>query len=620
MIKKFNELFCLETKSDIIIFLSKTLTQYEDMKIRIKNFFEKYPYNSTLSNEEIDNTLKLFDDNAESELFNLKNIDTSIKIFVQILEDLIKFNKRIYVGLEHNYIDTIYRDSYYNHFSEKHLETLRYCKRVVFFNGNNIDIELLIKSSYTNEKKLEELEKNCIGSSVIKPLKTGAIGRTLINPKYLFPKEEKLYLRTSKYTINYIGLPLKIQAFPFSMQDHITTTCAETTIIEILDYYSNQYNNYRFATPTMIREITERESFKRVVPTIGLSYEMISKILCEFGFSSNFYGQNLDDKKDEKKKILSYYIESGMPVAIGIDKLSYESSAHSIICIGHGKTNIDTMMKNVKNINASDEENNISDEENPPIYCANTIYSYNEYIVMDDLKKPYSTYTYESESDEFESKGQLPFFYNKNENENNENENNDNPDKKDAKYRLKYLAIPLHKRMYMDAKMAELVITSILKNSGDCSLSPYYYYELKKTQKIGTENNPVIIRLFLASSRHYKQFRLKHSPNSILTELYKNIPLPHFIWVCELYDKDGYKYLNAFGEIIIDATFTDKNLLDSVLMINYPNYHMALDNYHNSIIQLKNTHQDSNNQMIFLNYKDFSIKAYQNNLSLCNCL
>lgn len=41
---------------------------------------------------------------------------------------------------------------------------------------------------------------------------------------------------------------------------------------------------------------------------------------------------------------------------------------------------------------------------------------------------------------------------------------------------------------------------------------------------------------------------------TFLKQLYMLIPMPRFVWVCELYRIDDYDDLLAFGEVVIDAT------------------------------------------------------------------
>jgi len=42
--------------------------------------------------------------------------------------------------------------------------------------------------------------------------------------------------------------------------------------------------------------------------------------------------------------------------------------------------------------------------------------------------------------------------------------------------------------------------------------------------------------------------------NTLVEEAYRNLPLPHFVWVCEISKTDAYSRHEVYGEILWDAT------------------------------------------------------------------
>lgn len=454
---------------------------------------------------------------------------SDITIFIKLINSFFEKQSSITFGIETYYIDREYRDSYYSHYSEWHLETSRYCWRLVLFSGNVCN---LLDEISLNKNAVQKLQKRIMGTIVIRPIKNASIGRTLIDPYYLL---SEVCVRRSKYRIYYSGIKFTIRAFPFSMQDRVTTSCAEVTLLNILDYYSNQYTDYQFLLPSQINNIIKKSHYDRVLPTSGLSYQNISRVLYKTGFSPKLYFVGMNVDSDKIRRLLSYYVESGMPVAIGID--NGNSYGHSIICIGHGKC--DTSFAKIK---ANQETIELP---NKKIVLANSIYSYNNFIVQDDARLPYHSII-NKENDYFKYPEDI------------------------GEFRLKCLVAPLYRRMYMDAQRAETTIMNILTSI----FSPVDDY------KIGlNEDRPLIYRLFLASSRHFKQFRMKFVKDDWLNKLYREIALPQFVWVCELYNPEGFSDNKAFGEIVLDATYSGRNLLESCLLINYPNKHLAKDQY-----------------------------------------
>ena len=472
--------------------------------------------------------------NAKMILDSVKSAWTDVRIFLDLLENLNDDIEELTIALEENYVDRDYRDSYYMHYSEEHSETSRFCVRLLFFKGDFFYSLDKIRISQRVFKKLD----NCfIGSMVIRPIPGCSIGRTLISPLFI-SSLKNVYIRWTEYKVYYRGHKFLINAFPFRMQDMVTTTCAETTLLNIFDYYSKQYVDYKYMLPSDIYQICKKQHNDRIIPTEGIPYDMISRVFYESGFAPKLYFLNNKKKTGDLNsvkpiKMLDYYLESGMPVAVGLD---YGAIGHSIVCIGHGKCT-----KDLSNIPVE----NTSSMHDDGVYYIDSANLHNNYIFQDDSKSPYIIFE-KSQTDD----------------------NSIIINHRDV--RINSIVAPLYRRMYMDAVAAKTVILKILAHP---RYTPYpKQSNSKKSINIGqATENPLIIRLFIASSRHFKESRLKSLKNNFLYELYQEIPLPNFIWVCELYSKESYVDEKPFGEIILDATSPAQgNPLDSCLMICYP--------------------------------------------------
>ena len=128
------------------------------------------------------------------------------------------------------------------------------------------------------------------------------------------------------------------------------------------------------------------------------------------------------------------------------------------------------------------------------------------------------------------------------------------------------LMVPLYKRMFLEAQDAYDISTSALA-SKDIGIQKFY-------PNIGSKEKPVIIRLFMCSSRNYKYQRMSNlsKKNEYLCKVYNKLRLPRFIWVCEIYDEKGYRGGKASGEIVIDATSSPDYGTKSILLFHYPYY------------------------------------------------
>ena len=454
----------------------------------------------------------------------------------KILWDTLKDCPMLTILIEEMYVDRIYRDSYYTYYSSKHFSYNRYCRRLFVFEG------LLSGSSDTgnilNDFSPEDLQKHFVGSFVLRPLHHGKIGRTLVNPYYVMGRYDikDVYVRTSKYEMTMFGKGLRVKAFPYSMQDTETTSCAEITILNMLDYYSNQYADYRFILPSEIISIAVNNGFERRLPTRGLDYEMISKVFMETGFHPVLYSAAMTESYDKFKRILHYYIESGIPTALGLVVSSL--SKHSIVCIGHGRIRKDKIGKRKYSIPGKTERTWLIDSSD----------FVDDYIVMDDNQRPYSVYSWEGDEYSAKLSDMTPEF----------------------------IMVPLYKRMFLEAIDAYDICTTILADEKlgirrAIEAMPENCEEKGEYNGLGTEEKPVLIRLFMTSARGLKRQRVSEFSkiNTLVQDTYVNTPFPRFVWVCELYRKERYSE-HCCGEIIIDATAAPNDRQDSAIIIQYP--------------------------------------------------
>ena len=422
------------------------------------------------------------------------------------------------VVFEREYVDKLYRDTYYAYFASKHTRFAKNCKRLAFFQGY-IDPE---KFYVFDENTEDILKKSFVGICILKPIKVGKIGRTLLDPTKL--KIGSSYVRTTRFEFIIMGHNLSIDAFPYSSQDSETMTCAETTVWSILEYFGTRYSEYRTVLPSQLISELERISQERILPSRGLDYYKVSELLKIFGFSPRLYARSAFEKKknqsEDFKKIFHYYVESGIPLAVGVSGKSDGADVkHSVVCIGHGG-----------NRKAIKEVASIAVGEYKYIDSADL---YDDYVIMDDNQQPYKV---------------EPF----------------NALTKYDNSRIVVFAVPLYKRAFLEANDASVLITEIFKHR-DIGFSKIVPNIDEKVD----DDNPLVLRIFLTSSRKYRSFRAKHEKERAAKYFYGTFQFPKFIWVAEISTYASYKQNKVYGEIVIDATSSRMSHIDSLIMIRY---------------------------------------------------
>lgn len=450
------------------------------------------------------------------------------------LQMILKALPKPYTIIQETYhIDKSFRDTYYMYFSNQHFHMDRHSRRLSFVRGI-VGFENFFS---TDQEKQKGIRKSFMGSCVINPLVSGAIGRTLIAPRWLLGQGcLPAYIRLAEFKIHVLGKEFSVRAFPFRMQDQETMRCTEVTLLNLLEFYSNSYNDYRSVVPKDIIESEQRHSHERVLPSRGITYPILTKVLSDFGFSPRLYNLSAVERfnlsgmtqDDELKRWLHYYIESGIPVALNLLPISSNAPGHSMACIGHGHIKAGLIKKAFRQKQILWNNREVC---HPIINSADF---FEDYVVVDDNQPVYQVRNYQ----------QLSIY----------------PD-----MRVVNIAAPLYKRMFLDAPDAASIIMTLLQEEK--------YGINEWTEGFLEKNEDVIIRLFMASSKSFKSFRKSTLDSFWAREIYSVVPMPRFVWICELYRKQGYfaDQLQAFGEVVIDATSVANRGQRSLIMMHYPN-------------------------------------------------
>lgn len=424
------------------------------------------------------------------------------------------------------YVDRVYRDAYYAYFSNKHFEMPRNCQRLAFFSGKLGYEDFLLGN---DENKHEELQKAFIGTTVVKPTpiehSNCTMGRTLLDPKKL--RLPQCYVRTTKFEVSIFGAEYTIDAFPFTGQDGEVMTCSETCIWEILEYFGTRYANYRTVLPNDIISKLNNNARERILPSEGLTFLQVSDLLKAFGFEPRLYVRKSYENKNLTKhssssninifrKIFHYYTESAIPFAMGISDSVHEE--HSIVCIGHGVAD-----HSLKNANIQKVGN---------LRLIDTASFYNQYVIIDDNQIPYRIERYDHFS-------------------------------KNRNMKVEFLAVPLYKHIFLEADGAmEIINNFFLAYAQDLEVL------LKDMGIIKNNIEPLVMRLFLTSSRNFKKFRIKNAQSIEEKLIYSEMAYPKFVWVCEFSTYFVYtKEEMVNGEIILDATAFSEAAFNSIISI-----------------------------------------------------
>ena len=413
-----------------------------------------------------------------------------------------RLNNHVRFVIEFPYVDRHYRDTYYSFHSSKFKKIGRNCIRVHLFDGEVTRNDLLNKDNTLDERYW--------GFFIIRPLLHSILGRSLISPKAF--KENEYVCCLMKARVSLLGNGFTVYGFPHIAQDKETHTCAESALWSYIEYFGSKYPQYKPLLPSQIIKTLLDTTEHRLLPSKGLTKDELAKCLQNNGFQCLIYSFTTAAIGVAMHfRIIQIYIESGIPLLL---VLGGEGHGHAVLAIGH------------------QEDDSIYDLQNHPFpdgsSWVDVSYSNKKLVLIDDNRPPYQIADISKPAAHLSS-SELKSMV------------------------IKSFIAPLPVHMFIVAEKAYGMVEEIFN-----------------TNIVGLQKNggKWITRLFLTGSRSFKEFLFKTDDKilaPILRDRLLSLPLPKFVWMCEIYKAHEYtKDGHCSGLLIIDPT-SDGTLPASVL-------------------------------------------------------
>jgi hypothetical protein len=357
--------------------------------------------------------------------------------------------------------------------------------------------------------QLKARADNYVGYAVVRPTRVNCIGRTVLDPTKIPGLSGHMCM--ADFTVHLLGTELPVRGFPYISQDTDVTVCAHAASWMVFRYFSEKYPNYAEAHPFEIAQMTADQSHGRLIPSKGLTIYQLSEMFSRFGFSPEIY---LRDKEATDPgmfdRVLYYYIESGIPVVAGL-----LGKGHAISLFGHVSDYSLILPSESPGHSADYVRGWIANDDNHMPY---------QVVLRDDVASSHLKHLSPHKMSDIDA-----------------------------------FVVPLYEKIYLSAEYIEKLAAAVLNHGqyGLARLSP------------GLGPSDLVVRIFLTSSKSYKCFRHDHPIPNQLDHLYLQLPMPKFVWICELSTKALYPAGKILGEILWDAT-ANQNDPYAFLAIHYP--------------------------------------------------
>ena len=253
-------------------------------------------------------------------LIVVKKDEQLVKYMDRLRAHLNVLRPELMMVVETEYVDAVFRDTYYNYFSTKLKPYYRNCVRLSFFEPGFSTVSEFFQLPE------EEVQRLYLGFIVLRPIGK-CIGRSIISPKAKVAPFNGVKVSLSEFHATCLGVKLTVEGFPHASQDGEYMTCAETTTWNLMEYFGNKYALYKPMLPSELINNLHAYSTERMVPSSGLTVQQISMAIEQQGFSSLLY-----TNKDKRfKELFTCYVESGLPLAVAI---SSDNGGHAVVCVG----------------------------------------------------------------------------------------------------------------------------------------------------------------------------------------------------------------------------------------------------------------------------------------------
>lgn len=360
--------------------------------------------------------------------------------------------------------------------------------------------------------KLDRYQDAYIGFIVLRPNRVTAIGRTILDPAKI--PFISGHICVSEYSVHILGAELIARGFPFISQDTDVTVCAHAACWMIFRYFSQRYRRYAEKWPYEVSQLTKDVSTGRLVPSKGLTVNQVTEMFSNFGFSPEIYMRD-QHPGGLFEKLLYMYVESGLPVVAALS-----GHCHAITIIGHMS------------------DYNIVLPATPITSDAYLI----GFIANDDNFLPYHAIC---KSGPVPGNGYWSRFKVED---------------------IDTFIVPLYEKIHLSAehvvKLAEAILTNDTLGID------------ARSAKLQYDN--IVTRTFLTSSKSFKRMRRNDSLPFGISDVYCEMGMPKFIWVCEISSPTLFKSCKIAGEIIFDATANPNDRM-AFLSIHYPGFLLLND-------------------------------------------
>ncbi|WP_168073918.1 hypothetical protein [Caulobacter sp. SSI4214] len=244
--------------------------------------------------------------------------------------------------LEEAYIDRDFSAAYSAFYASVFYPYLKYCRRLHFFTSDMTALAELT-SAEAVARDLEERNEQYLGFIVLRPVKHAPVGIAVASTRAMsFEPSWQIELRAS-YVVHVLGAELKVEGFPLTQQDTRVGACAQAVIWMAGRHFHKRHGGPWFSMPE-INEAALKPTdgvISRSLPAGSefLTPDNIVRALRAMDRHPVVYAASQDEARNlvwvrPVHQILSRYLDSGIPVIVGLRPRAAAAVGHAVVATG----------------------------------------------------------------------------------------------------------------------------------------------------------------------------------------------------------------------------------------------------------------------------------------------
>lgn len=222
------------------------------------------------------------------------------------------------VLLETEYVDKDYLDDYTKFYAHRFGSRGHRCARLHFFSQKYSHTEF--EGLLDNGQPSTMVNDTYLGFLVVKPLPKTFIGKTCLRLySRLRERTPKRVVLRRRYDVNLFGLDLSVESIGFQEQDKVVSACATTSIwcaLQALDWKG--VRDMPSCGEITANAINFIDGSSNSFPRGDLTNKQMLRALDAEGLRHHVHSLN-SASLEEAKRIISTYLESGLPLILGAD-------------------------------------------------------------------------------------------------------------------------------------------------------------------------------------------------------------------------------------------------------------------------------------------------------------